>query len=150
MSSIGLQHCSWKLFLQNMLSACGTYFCSKVSRSECRFFLSFGVLLTHSPLGVVFLFRVGLAIVQCCKQTVMKTPERDAVLNILLHPPALCLPANSEAFLEIAASVKLKDDDIRKQRTKLEARVKRQTQARAHSTQVITNGAPPSISLPRS
>ncbi|KAJ3548368.1 hypothetical protein NM688_g5306 [Phlebia brevispora] len=100
--------------------------------------------------GVVFLFRVGLAIMQCCKQTVMQTAERDAVLNTLLHPPALCLPSNAETFLEMASSVKLKDDDVRRQRTKLEAQVKRQTQARAHTSQVTASGAVPSISLPRS
>ena len=105
--------------------------------------------------GVVFLFRVGMAIVQCCKQAVLATPGRDVVLNILLHPPSTCLPPNPEAFIEVAAGVRLKEDDLRKQRTKLEAQVKKQAQARAQTAQasarqIAANGGPPSISLPRS
>lgn len=106
--------------------------------------------LMDVPSGVAFLIRAGLAIIQCCKQHILKNPEREAVLNTLLHPPASLLPTNPDTFLEMAAAVKLKDDDVRKQRTKLEAQVKRQTQARAHTVQVTASGVPPSISLPRS
>ena len=78
----------------------------------------------------------------------MGVSARDAVLNTLLHPPVSCLPSTADAFLDIAASVKLKDDEVRKQRTKLEAQVKRKTQARAHSTQVAVTGGTLPISLP--
>ncbi|KAF7798221.1 hypothetical protein EIP86_009438 [Pleurotus ostreatoroseus] len=100
--------------------------------------------------GVAFLIRAGLAIIQCCKHQILKTPDREAILNTLLHPPASLLPTSPDAFLEMAAAVKLKDDDVRKQRIKLEAQVKRQTQARGHTVQVTASGVPPPISLPRS
>ena len=96
-----------------------------------------------------------MAIVQCCKQAVMANPGRDVVLNMLLHPPPTCIPSNPEAFLEVASGVRLKEDDLRKQRAKLEAQAKKQAQARAHTAQasarqVAASGGPPSISLPRS
>lgn len=66
-------------------------------------------------------------------------------MSILLKPPASLLPTQADAFLDIAFSVKMKDDDIRKQRNKLEAQVKRQTQSQSRGL----DAARPSISLPR-
>ncbi|EIW51902.1 RabGAP/TBC [Trametes versicolor FP-101664 SS1] len=93
--------------------------------------------------GVTFLFRVGLAIFAGCRRLVLQSTSPDDILNTLCHPPPTALPLNPEAFIELALSVKLKDDDVRKQRNKLEAQVKRRTQPRASP---LTST--PTISLP--
>ncbi|EKM60161.1 uncharacterized protein PHACADRAFT_82476 [Phanerochaete carnosa HHB-10118-sp] len=99
--------------------------------------------------GAPFLFRVGLAIMMRCKQQVMQCAQRDMILNLLLHPPASMLPATADAFLELTTAVKLKDEDVRKQRAKLaEAHVKRQNLARTFASQAGLPGLP-AISLPR-
>ncbi|THH28126.1 hypothetical protein EUX98_g6054 [Antrodiella citrinella] len=92
--------------------------------------------------GVVFLFRAGLAIFCCCKQALLDANSHDAVMAILLNPPASILPSHADAFIEVAFSLKMKDDDIRKLRNKMEAQVKRNTQSRIDVSR-------PSISLPR-
>jgi hypothetical protein len=54
-----------------------------------------------------------------------------------------------EALIELAFTVKLKDDDVRKQRVKMEAQVKRQAQSRlALPSSARSNASSPSISLP--
>ncbi|KZP21794.1 RabGAP/TBC [Athelia psychrophila] len=93
--------------------------------------------------GVPFLFRIGMAIVHCCRHYMLSSTSEAAALEVLVHPPAACLPPNPEVFITLANSFKLKDDDVRKQRIKMEAQVKRQTQIRT----VSTPGAP--ISLPK-
>lgn len=106
----------------------------------------------NTLLGVPYLFRVGLAIIMRCKQQVMQTSERDAILHTLLHPPSTLLPSTADAFLEATLAVKLKDDDVRKQRIKLfDAHIKQQTKARNLASQAGPGGAAgaPSISLPR-
>ncbi|KAI0668813.1 rab-GTPase-TBC domain-containing protein [Trametes maxima] len=95
--------------------------------------------------GVTFLFRAGLAIFVCCRRLLLQSTSPDIVLEVLAHPPLSALPPNPDAFVEQALSVKLKDDDVRKQRNKLEAQVKRRTQPRA-SPMTTT----PTISLPKS
>ncbi|KAI0641277.1 RabGAP/TBC [Trametes meyenii] len=95
--------------------------------------------------GVTFLFRAGLAIFACCRRLLLQSTSPDTVLDVLARPPLSVLPPNPDAFVEQALSVKLKDDDVRKQRNKLEAQVKRRTQPRA-SPMATT----PTISLPKS
>ena len=95
-------------------------------------------------LGVLFLFRVGLAIFSCCRRTLLQSSSPEAVLDSLFRPPTTALPASPDALIELAFTMKLKDDDIRKQRIKMEAQVKRQTQIRPPTA---TTGK---ISLPRS
>ena len=46
----------------------------------------------------------------------------------LLRPPPDALPADPEQFISQALAVKLKDEDIRKMRQKMEAAVKQQQQ----------------------
>ncbi|TFK32573.1 rab-GTPase-TBC domain-containing protein [Crucibulum laeve] len=93
--------------------------------------------------GVPFLFRVAMALVTCCRRQILDTKSEETLLKMLHHPPPTWLPPTPEGFLSLVFSVKLKDDDVRKQRVKMEAQVKRQTQM-PRST-----GAG-SISLPRS
>ncbi|KAI0628503.1 RabGAP/TBC [Trametes polyzona] len=95
--------------------------------------------------GVTFLFRVGLAIFSGCRRLILQATSPDAILDTLCHPPPTALPLNPEALIELAFTVKLKDDDVRKQRNKLEAQVKRRTQPRASP---LTST--PTISLPKS
>lgn len=100
--------------------------------------------LTGIIAGVPFLLRVGLAIVSACRRQILDSTSEPEVLRLLAHPHPSMLPATADAFISLAFSVKLKDDDIRKQRVKMEAQVKRQTQApRLVSTSAAT------ISLPR-
>ncbi|KAF8956630.1 rab-GTPase-TBC domain-containing protein [Flammula alnicola] len=93
--------------------------------------------------GVPFLLRVALALVSCCRRRLLESTSDDAVLQLLRRPPAALLPPTPDAFLALAFAVKLKDDDMRKQRVKMEAQVKRQTQVPRTAS---TSGM---ISLPR-
>lgn len=96
--------------------------------------------------GVVFLLRVGLAVASTCRKMVMEATKAEVAVNLLRNPPAQFFPPNPETFIALACGVKLKDDDVRKQRNKMEAQVKRQTQRPAQG------GSGPqtaSISLPR-
>ncbi|KAG5650627.1 hypothetical protein H0H81_011552 [Sphagnurus paluster] len=93
--------------------------------------------------GVPFLLRVALALVSCCRRQIAESTSAESALKALHRPSSALLPASPEALVTLALSVKLKDDDIRKQRVKLEAQVKRQTQAPR------TISGPGAISLPR-
>jgi hypothetical protein len=112
---------------------------------------------THATVtGTVFLFRVGLAIVTCCHRTLLGIHQGAEALNLLTHPPLFLISSSSDSFIELANSFRLKDDDIRKQRIKLEAQVKLQTQsrfpsaARRSSGNAIASGSvTTTISLPR-
>jgi TBC1 domain family member 10 len=101
--------------------------------------------------GVVFLFRVGLTLIHCCRHYLLQSDGEASALEYMVHPPASCLPITPEAFIALAYSFKLKDDDVRKQRIKMEAQVKRQTQMRVLSVPglaVTKTGS--AISLPKS
>ncbi|KAJ8689418.1 hypothetical protein PTI98_012321 [Pleurotus ostreatus] len=92
--------------------------------------------------GISFLVRAGLALISTCRRQILDATSPEAVLDLLQHPPPSLLLSSPDAFLSLLNSFKLKDDDFRKQRIKMEAQVKRQTQAPR---------APPtsSISLPK-
>lgn len=96
--------------------------------------------------GVPFLFRVGLALLTCCRRPLLEAQSRDRALSILSQVPAQCLPQNGDGLIELAISKKLKDDDIRKARSKAETQKKRTT-----STRLLKSSANPGapISLPR-
>jgi hypothetical protein len=106
--------------------------------------------------GTIFLFRVGLAIVTCCHRTLLGIHQEAEVLNLLTRPPLFLISSSPDLFIELANSFRLKDDDIRKQRAKLEAQVKVQTQSRLPSVARRSSGnaiggvTTSSISLPRS
>jgi len=80
--------------------------------------------------GVVFLFRIGLALVTCCRRALRDMRSASDALAILARPPPFLLSSSPAALIELSGSFRLKDDDIRKQRVKLGAQVKRQTQSR--------------------
>ena len=115
----------------------GTLLCYRSASSE----------LTQS-IGIVFLIRVGLAVISCCRQSLLQCKGQEQLLAMLARPPPRSLPPTPDALIELAFSVKLRDDDIYKQRHKLETQLKRQMQTRPHlsSARVST----PTISLPRS
>lgn len=103
-------------------------------------------LTIANRLGVPFLFRVGLALLTCCRRPLLEAQSRDRALYILSQVPAHCLPSNGDALIELAMSKKLRDDDIRKARSKAETQKKRST-----STRFLKSSASPGtpISLPR-
>ena len=108
---------------------------------------TFTVVFTiANHLGVPFLFRVGLALLTCCRRPLLEAHSRDRALSILSQVPAQCLPPNGDEFIELAMSKKLKDDDIRKARNKVDTQKKRSTSARFLKSSA-NPGAP--ISLPR-
>ncbi|KAJ7043133.1 rab-GTPase-TBC domain-containing protein [Mycena alexandri] len=78
--------------------------------------------------GIPFLFRVGLALFHCCRRQVLEAINQESLFDVLNHPSPNWLPPSPDAFIALAYSVKVKDDDVRKQRIKMEAQVKRQTQ----------------------
>ena len=80
--------------------------------------------------GVVFLFRIGLALVTCCRRALRDMRSESDALSLLTRPPPFLLSSSPSALIELCSSFRIKDDDVRKQRVKLEAQVKRQTQSR--------------------
>jgi hypothetical protein len=108
-----------------------------------------------SIVGMVFLLRIGLALVTYCHRALLNIHQEAEALNLLQRPPQFLISSSPDSLIELANSFKLKDDDIRKQRIKLEAQVKRQTQSRLSNavrrSSSNSNGGPSaSISLPRS
>ncbi|RXW25108.1 hypothetical protein EST38_g748 [Candolleomyces aberdarensis] len=95
--------------------------------------------------GIPFLLRVGLAIVSFVRRQLLECTSEEAVLNLLHRPPPISLPPTPENYVSFILSIKLKDDDVRKQRIKMEAQVKKQTQQQ----QPRPSNATGSISLPR-
>lgn len=80
-------------------------------------------------IGIPFLLRVGFAVMTCCRRQILGATSPEVILTYLQHPSPGWLPSTPEGFLSLVNSVKMKDDDIRKNRIKMEAQVKRQTQA---------------------
>ncbi|KAJ7491276.1 rab-GTPase-TBC domain-containing protein [Mycena latifolia] len=78
--------------------------------------------------GIPFLFRVGLALFYSCRRRVLEAINQESLFDVLARPSPNWLPPSPDAFIALAYSFKVKDDDVRKQRIKMEAQVKRQTQ----------------------
>ncbi|KAF9220361.1 RabGAP TBC [Gyrodon lividus] len=96
--------------------------------------------------GMSYLFRIGLVVINCVRHLLLQATSEEAALEYLIHPPLACLPSATELF-SLASNVKLKDDDIRKQRVKMEQQLKRTTQARPPNG--VSNMQTASISLPK-
>ena len=56
----------------------------------------------------------------------MPAPEVPNVLELLQRPPVAALPSDPDGLLARTFTVKVKDEDVRKQRSKLEAQLKQQ------------------------
>ena len=87
----------------------------------------------HAPAltpGMVFLIRIGLAIATCCHRTLLGIHQESEALSILTRPPSFLISSSPETLIELANSFRIKDDNIRKQRIKLEAQIKLRTQSR--------------------
>lgn len=86
------------------------------------------------------MFRVGLAILSLARKHLMSSNVNTNVppLQYLLHPPPDILPSDPDQFIALAYSMKLKDDDIRKSRVKMEASAKQQQRSKtiSHHTPV--------------
>lgn len=96
-------------------------------------------------IGVPMLIRVGLAILYCCRRAILEAASEDAILYYLKRPSPTWLPPSPDAFMALAFSFKVKDDDIRKQRIKMERQVKKQAQVQG--ARLVANSS--GISLPR-
>jgi len=97
-------------------------------------------------LGIPFLLRVALTLTIVCRRHILSSANsaEQSILSTLARPPQAWLPPTPEAFLVMVIGLKLKDDDVRKQRVKMGELIKRQNQAQAG------NGlGPGGISLPR-
>lgn len=100
--------------------------------------------------GPPFLFRIGLALLNICRSHIESSRDRTSVLVALARPEALSLlPNDPDDLITSALSVKLKDDDVKKQRVKLEAQMRRQTQSLAALASRSTPSLVSKISLPR-
>ena len=129
------------LFPLITLTECGMSSCTKVGPISDYFPCSD---LTGS-LGITFLIRVGLTLVNCCRRQILECRDEKTLLELIHHPPPKLLPPNPDTLITLALNQKVKDDDIRKQRVKMEAQVKRHTQSQAPRKST----APSAISLPR-
>lgn len=56
----------------------------------------------------------------------MPAPEVPNVLRLLYKPPVAALPLDPDGLLGHTFTVKVRDEDIRKQRSKLDAQLKQQ------------------------
>jgi len=84
------------------------------------------VLLYEGP---IYLFRVALALITLCKRPIMTMnlaqAGRGPVIELLGRPPLSAIPQDPESFISHTFTVKVKDDDLRKQRLKREAQWKK-------------------------
>lgn len=84
-------------------------------------------MLISAP-GQPYLIRMGLAIAYCCRTKILNESNTnvEATLDYLHRPQPNWLPPSTEGFATMAASFKLKDEDVAKQRVKMEQQVKKQ------------------------
>lgn len=79
--------------------------------------------------GPIYLFRVALALIMLCKRPIMTInlaqAGRGAIIELLGRPPMSVIPQDPEAFIAHTFTVKVRDEDIRKQRSKREAQWKK-------------------------
>jgi hypothetical protein len=78
--------------------------------------------------GPIYLFRIALALLTLFKRFLMNppAPEVPNVLDLLQKPPVAALLPDPDDLLAHTLHVKVRDEDIRKQRSKLETQLKQQ------------------------
>lgn len=105
---------------------------------ECNPHIFHGLDMTIYS-GVPLLLRVGLAIFSICRRYLFELPVGPGAsaspMTYLLRPPPEVLPADPEHFISHVLAMKLKDDDVRKSRIKMEAAVKQQRIPRGATSQ---------------
>ncbi|EJT99136.1 RabGAP/TBC [Dacryopinax primogenitus] len=75
--------------------------------------------------GLGFLFRTGLLILQSAKRHLMASPTFPAsALSYLTRPPADLFDPDPESFINRVASMRMRDDELKRLRPKIEARLK--------------------------
>jgi len=102
---------------------------------------------TYDLVGVPILIRTGMAIVYCCRRAILDSKSEEAACAMLRRPNPNWLPPSADAFIVLLNTVKLKDDDVRKQRVKMEQAL---TKRQAQQQQTVAPRSAASISLPRS
>jgi hypothetical protein len=90
---------------------------------------------------MMFLFRVGLALVCCCRKQLLKAHDAPSALSMLASPPREYLPADADVFIRLAHAVRLREPDVLKQRVKMKARLRQVTLPRPPPP----SGSPPPI-----
>lgn len=79
--------------------------------------------------GSIYLFRVGLALMTLCKRPLMTLNAaqggQGAAIELLSRPPLSIIPQDPDSFISHTFIVKVRDDDLRKQRAKREAQWKK-------------------------
>ena len=81
--------------------------------------------------GPPFLFRVGIALLSLCRNALETARDGQTVLAILSKPASFSLlPPDPQDLINMAFAVKIRDEEVKKQREKVEAQLKRQTQTR--------------------
>ena len=80
----------------------------------------------NSLVGAPWLFRVALTLLVNCKAHFMESRNITAAdaLDYLFRPPLQILLGDPDAFIAAALAIKVKEDDLRKQRPKVEAALK--------------------------
>lgn len=86
-----------------------------------------------------------MALLTCARRTLLDTKGGDACLALLRRPPLALTP---DALVELALGAKLKDEDVRKMRVKMEAAVKLQTQHTRKPQGAAGSSSRAAISLP--
>jgi hypothetical protein len=71
--------------------------------------------------GPVFLICSGLGLAFCAQKALLQCPMPLRALAILARPPTDGLP---EAFITLTMNMKLEDDEVARQRLKMEARLR--------------------------
>jgi len=77
--------------------------------------------------GSPFLFRLGFAVLSICRPFLMDASRgltKSDVLSYLVQPSASLFPADVNQFITSAFAARVKDDDLRKLRPKVEAQLK--------------------------
>lgn len=81
----------------------------------------------RSSLDPSFLFRLGLAILKLCRSFIMdaaRCRSADDARDFLIRPPANVFPSYPDAIISSALGLKVKEDELRKLRPKIEAQLK--------------------------
>lgn len=88
--------------------------------------------------GAPWLFRVALTLLIASKSFILSEPKKSSsdVLDYLFRPPLQVLPQDPDTFVAACLAVKLKEDELRKLRPKLEAALKPQSASTSRLLQI--------------